>query len=61
MDPMGLSLYVNGVSVCESHGLARQIMQVLNKIKTQVNILASDSRTGEYTIAHSDTGEYTSQ
>jgi hypothetical protein len=34
MDPMGLSLYINGVSVCESHGLARQIMQVLNKIKT---------------------------
>jgi hypothetical protein len=52
---MGLSLYINGVSVCESHGLARQIMQVLNKIKilnttaTQVNTLASDSDTGEYT------------
>jgi hypothetical protein len=36
MYPMGLSLYINGVSVCESHGLARQIMQVLNKIKTLI-------------------------
>jgi hypothetical protein len=36
MDPMGLSLYINGVSVCESHGLARQIMQVLNKIKALI-------------------------